>query len=124
MDDTAKLARLSTSTAIRLLIGNRLADRKCSPLFYIRPLQLRGGLLTHRNLGHEIMKIVVTYWAGTTQKTKSVNSYSAAKRLVDKEHRNAYSPIFETVDGETLVDTGSFFVTEAEAAKSNPVAYA
>lgn len=70
------------------------------------------------------MKIKVTYWAGTTQKTKLVTSYKAAQKLITKEHKNAYSPIFETEDGETLVDTGEFFVTESEAAKPNPVVYA
>jgi len=70
------------------------------------------------------MKIKVTYWAGTTQKAKLVNGYKAAQKLVAREHNNAYSPLFETVDGESLVDTGNFFVTETEAAKPNPVAYA
>ena len=70
------------------------------------------------------MKIKVTYWAGTIQKTKLVSSYQEAQKLVEKNHHNAYSPSFETEDGETLVDTGEFFVTESEAAKSNPIAYA
>ena len=68
--------------------------------------------------------IKVTYWAGTTQKTKTVRSYAAAQKLVAKEHRNACDPRFATEAGETLVDTGEFFVTESEAAKSNPVVYA
>jgi hypothetical protein len=68
--------------------------------------------------------IKVTYWAGTTQKTKTVASYAAAQKLVAKEHRNACDPRFETEDGETLVDTGEFFVTESEAAKPNPIVYA
>jgi hypothetical protein len=68
--------------------------------------------------------IVVTYWAGTTQKTKSVKSYAAAQKLIDKEHRNSHDPIFATEDGETLIDTGSYFVTQKEAAKNNPVVYA
>ena len=54
----------------------------------------------------------------------TVTSYAAAQKLVAKEHRNARDPRFETEDGETLVDTGEFFVTESEAAKSNPVVYA
>jgi hypothetical protein len=61
--------------------------------------------------------IKVIYWAGTTQKIKIVASYAAAQKLVAKEHRNACMPRFETEDGETLVDTGEFFVTEAEATK-------
>ncbi|MFN7317990.1 MAG: hypothetical protein ACK5S6_00640 [bacterium] len=68
--------------------------------------------------------IKVTYWAGTTQNTKTVTSYAAAQKLVAKAHRNAHDPRFETEDGETLVDIGGFFVTESEAAKSNPVVYA
>lgn len=68
--------------------------------------------------------IVVTYWAGTTQKTKIVKSYAAAQKLIDKEHRNSHDPIFATEDGETLIDTGSYFVTQKEAAKKNPVVYA
>ena len=78
--------------------------------------------------GFELTKvkivIQVIYWVGTTQKTKTVTSYAAAQKLVAKEHRNARDPRFETEDGETLVDTGEFFVTESEAAKSNPVVYA
>jgi hypothetical protein len=70
------------------------------------------------------MKIEVTYWAGTTQKTKTVNSYAAAQRLVNREHRNSFDPCFATADGETLIDTGSYFVTQNEASKVNPMVYA
>jgi len=68
--------------------------------------------------------IVVTYWAGTTQKKKIVKNYAAAQRLVSKEHRNSYDPCYATTAGETLIDAGSYFLTEAQAAKSNPTVYA
>ena len=68
--------------------------------------------------------IVVTYWAGTTQKTKTVKNYAAAQRLVSKEHSNSFDPRFATTAGESLIDAGSYFVTQREAAKSNPTVYA
>ncbi len=70
------------------------------------------------------MAIKVRYWAGTTQKEKTIENYAEAMELIDREHRNSYSPRFETEDGETLVDTGEFLVTEAEAVKPNPTVYA
>jgi hypothetical protein len=68
--------------------------------------------------------IKVIYWAGTTQKSKFVASYAEAQKLVTKEHNNTHDPRFETEDGERLVDTGEFFATESESAKSNPIVYA
>lgn len=50
----------------------------------------------------------VIYWAGTTQQTAEVSSYREAMRVVDKFHRNSYSPRFEEIStGKELYDDGN-----------------
>ncbi len=58
----------------------------------------------------------VVYWAGTTQQEKEVASYRAAKQVVAREHRNAYSPAFyEISTGRKLYDDGNGLCVEDQS---------
>jgi hypothetical protein len=55
----------------------------------------------------------VIYWAGTTRKERSVSTYADAMDLIDREHRNAYSPTFhEIATGCQLFDDGNGLCVE------------
>lgn len=67
--------------------------------------------------GEQAKLVRVTYWAGTTQQTTDVSSYKEAMRVIDKYHRNAFSPTFEEIaTGRELFDDGTGLCYEDRSA--------